>query len=203
MGYAKSDETKRKLLSATGKLLRARGYAAAGLSAIARVSRVPKGSLYHHFPGGKAEVAGAAVARSGDAIVTRLRDLADRERDPVLAMRAFCDGYVKQLQESAFARGCPLATVALEAAPHVDPVHAACSDAFDGIVALFAQRLAEHGMPSLAADDEALHTVAAIEGALVLAKAKRDVRPLEVVRDRLTAHLRRQLADATRNGAPE
>ena len=121
VGYAKSDETKRKLLSATGKLLRARGYAATGRSAIARVSRVPKGSLYHHFPGGKAEVAGAAVARSGDAIVTRLRDLADRERDPVLAMRPSRDGPVKQLPQRASPPRPPPATAPLPPPPPAAP----------------------------------------------------------------------------------
>ncbi|MEM1414461.1 MAG: TetR/AcrR family transcriptional regulator [Myxococcota bacterium] len=201
MGYAKSDDTKRRLLSATGRLLRARGYAATGLSAIVKESCVPKGSLYHHFPGGKAEVAGAAVARSGRAVVERLTELADRAGDPIAAVRAFCDGYVEQLRASAYQRGCPLATVALEAAPDVDEVHAACAEAFDGIVALIAERLEARGLTPEAARAEATHTVSAIEGALVLAKAKRDVRPVELVRDRLVRDLERAIAEA-KEGAP-
>lgn len=198
MAYAKSEKTRAELLRSTGRLLRTKGYAATGVAAIVRESGVPKGSVYHHFPGGKEELAAASVARSGDAIVRSLEELADRTGGPIEAMRAFCDYYIDQLRQSDFRCGCPLATITLEAAADVDPVHRACADAFDGIVELFSTRLRGAGLTPKRAVEAAELTVASIEGALMLAKARRDVRAIEIVRDQLTDTLKDQLRGVKR-----
>ncbi len=198
MVYAKSKETRAQLLKGTGRLLRTKGYAATGVSAIVKETGVPKGSVYHHFPGGKEELAAASVERSGQGIVGALEQLADRTGGPVEAMRAFCDYYIAQLHESDFRRGCPLATITLEVAADVDPVHEACAVAFDGIVDLFATRLRGAGLSRKRANESAELTVAAIEGALMLAKARRDTRAIEIVRDELSRTLKEQIRGAKR-----
>jgi TetR/AcrR family transcriptional repressor of lmrAB and yxaGH operons len=189
MGYAKSLHTRSQLLKKTAKLLCAQGYAATTLSDLITESGVPKGSLYHHFPGGKEQVAAESVRLSGERIVDALTALADRHGDPVSALRGFCDGYIVRLQRSDFREGCPLATVALESAANIDQVHGACREAFAGITELLASRFVGRGVEPAAADEAAIYAVAAIEGALLLAKARRDVRPVEIVRDRLVGEL--------------
>ena len=201
MGFAKSEQTQAELLRGTSRLLRERGYAATGVSAIVKETSIPKGSLYHHFPGGKEELAAASVARSGHAIVRWLDELASSSGDPVRAMRAFCDNYIEQLQASDYRLGCPLATIALEAAADVDAVHQACAEAFDGITELFEQRLRGAGLSKKKAHDVAELTVASIEGALMLAKARRDAHAIEVVRDQLTKILQRDLQEARQRKA--
>lgn len=191
MSYAKSEDTQRRLVQHTARLLRTRGYAATGLSTIVAESGVPKGSLYHHFPGGKEQLAAASVRYSGSGIVAALHDLLSRTGDPVTAVRAFCDDYIAQLETSAFRKGCPLATIALEAAPEVDAVHEACASSFGEIIDLIARELEAHGVAREAAHQASTLTVAAIEGALLLAKARRDVEPLELIRDRVTGDLER------------
>lgn len=198
MAYAKSEETQRRLIRSTAKLLRTRGYAATGVSAIVKESGVPKGSLYHHFPGGKEELAAASVRRSGDAIVRRLEALADDSVDPVEAVVRFCDYYVEELQNSGYQRGCPLATVSLEAAPDVDVMHEACGGSFDAIVALLAGRLQREGVAPEAARRAADFTVASIEGALLVAKARRSTRGLEEMGEHLRAHLRALMEESER-----
>jgi len=189
MPYAKSEKTQRRLIQSMAKLLRTRGYAATGVSAIVAESGVPKGSLYHHFPGGKAELAAVSVRFAGDRIITTVTRIADRAADPVRAVRDYCDHHITQLRASAFRKGSPLATVALEAAADVDAVHEACASAFDDVVDVFTDRFERAGLGAEAAADTALFTVASIEGALVLAKARRDTRPVEVVREQLTERL--------------
>lgn len=196
MAYAKSEQTRARLLKSAAKLLRTQGYAATGLRDIVADSGVPKGSLYHHFPGGKQDLAAASVRHAGAYIHGALEQLADEAGDPVRAMALFCEFYIAQLRGSDFQKGCPLATVALEAAPHIEPVQIACAEAFDGIVAQFRTRLRDRGVTHDEADMLAEFTVAAIEGALLLAKAKKSTRPIEVVRDELAERLKRALRDA-------
>ncbi len=188
--YAKSEATRERLVRSTASLLRTQGYAATALRDIVEASGVPKGSLYHHFSGGKEELAAEAVRRSGQAILQRLQAIAERSKDPAAGVAAFCDYYVAQLRDSGFRRGCPLATVALEAAPNVDAVQQACAEAFAGIERFFAGELRRHGVGRAAAASAASFTVSAVEGALVLAKAKRDTGPLKVVRHQLCGQLR-------------
>ncbi len=191
--YAKSERTQRKLIESTARLLRTRGYAATGLTAIVAESGVPKGSLYHHFPGGKEALAAAAISHAGDEVVTTLARMIDAADDPARAIRDYVNHCIAELRASDYQRGSPLATVALEAAAHVEAVHEACSGAFDDVVELLAGRLERKGVRGPDAESVALLTVAAIEGALVLSKASRDCRALEAVRDQLVRGLERSI----------
>lgn len=193
MGYAKSETTQRKLLEATSSLLRTRGFAATGIKEIVATSGVPRGSVYHHFPGGKEELAASAVSFSGASILARLEVLVTRTGHPVAALRAFCDYYIEQLEGSGFRKGCPLATVSLEAAPEIDAVYEASSAAFGSIIQLFADALITQGVESGRAQDLGVTVVSCVEGAILLAKALRSRRPLDVVREQLTGQLESEL----------
>jgi TetR/AcrR family transcriptional regulator, lmrAB and yxaGH operons repressor len=53
-------DTRSRILTAAQRLFRKRGYHATGLNDILELARAPKGSMYHHFPGGK-EAIGVCV----------------------------------------------------------------------------------------------------------------------------------------------
>ena len=57
-------------------LFRRNGYAATGTNEIVAVSGAPKGSLYHYFPAGKAEIAAEAVTYAGGVVEATLKALA-------------------------------------------------------------------------------------------------------------------------------
>ena len=98
--------------------LSTRGYHGIGLNELLANAGAPKGVLYHHFPGGKAELAMAAVATVGDQLGATLdKVLARTGGDPVAAITAWMAAAQKLLATSGFERGCPLATVALETTP--------------------------------------------------------------------------------------
>ena len=68
-------ETRARLLDATLDLVEAGGYSGAGLNQVIAASGAPRGSLYFHFPGGKDQLVGEALAAAGhevDGIVGEL-----------------------------------------------------------------------------------------------------------------------------------
>ncbi|MEO0912916.1 MAG: TetR/AcrR family transcriptional regulator, partial [Pseudomonadota bacterium] len=75
---AKERTTREKLIFAATDHFRRKGYAAAGLTEILEAAGVPKGSLYHHFPGGKPDLA-LATAEWAGRYLSRMMDEAFEE----------------------------------------------------------------------------------------------------------------------------
>ena len=171
----------------TGRLLRRRGYAASGLSEIVALSGAPKGSLYFHFPGGKEELAVAAMTRSGEQLTRAIEAALDSSEDLGEGMGRLIDALGEGLRSSGYADGCPIATVALEGATESEAVRAAAAGAFDSWLAALRSRIAATGLDEAAAARRALLALCAIEGALILARAQRDLAPLHAVREELLA----------------
>lgn len=193
MKYAKSEQTRRKLIETTAHHLRAKGAAGTGLSEILQDSGVPRGSLYHHFPGGKEELVLHAIMASGESITHRLNALLKRTGGPVEAVGAFCDHYIVQLQESAYTKGCPIATVTLESAADVDSVHEATASVFNAMIDFLCDALTHEGLEATVAYELTVVTISTIEGALMLAKSLRSTRPLEIARAQLVELLKTHL----------
>ncbi len=195
MEYAKSPETKRRLLRNTGRLLRTRGFSATGVADILTTSGVPRGSLYHHFPDGKEQIAAGAIEQSGYSIVHALREMIKTTGSLIDGIQRFCDYYIKELETSGYARGCPLATVALEISATENLVQQQTATAFEAIIAVVADQLCDEGFHD--PRELAIVIVATVEGALVLAKATRSTEHLAVVRDRLQNQLATEAARPT------
>src|SRR6476469_10368116 len=75
------------LLKGARRLLAERGYAGMELRDVAERGEAPRGSIYHHFPGGKAQLAAEAAELAGVRIRTGIeRSLAERGLKETLAM---------------------------------------------------------------------------------------------------------------------
>ena len=77
----RSMPTRERLVVAMGELLRRQGYGATSVKQLTEAAGAPMGSLYHHFPGGKPEVAAAALRSSGAAYLALLPTLLDGAPD--------------------------------------------------------------------------------------------------------------------------
>lgn len=187
-------DTRQRMLDTAAELFSSQGYHATGLTQLTTAGGAPKGSLYFHFPGGKEQIAAEAVRLSGARTGELLRAVVDGAPDPATAIDRVADALAGFLTESDFRRGCPLATVALDAAAESEPIRDACSDGYSSWHAVLSGYLAGQGLVDGRADELATVVLAALEGALLLARTRRDTGPLRAVATHLHATLDREFS---------
>ena len=144
--------TRERIVDAAAELLRERGYAGTGLKAISTKAPAPLGSLYHFFPGGKEELAAAALdyaavgyARQVDGVLNEAGD------DVVAAVRLGFDRAAELLVETGYADACPIATVALEVASTNEWLREVTGSIFEGWLKGLETRFAAAGLDADAA----------------------------------------------------
>ena len=174
---SKGERTRKKLVDATAALLRRQGYHATGLSAIVAESGAPRGSLYFHFPGGKDELACAAVLAAGAEWRARIEAVIANSPDD---LRSAIDGIVEllgdELEGSGWDNGCPVAGVALESPS--ETVRQAVAEHYARWVDVIAERLASYGIGTTEGRELATVALSSIQGGLLLARVTRSRAPL-------------------------
>lgn len=88
------------LLLQLGRVFRERGYEGATLAQLAAATGLGKASLYHHFPGGKAEMAEALVREAVADAQRRAFSQLDGNRPPAERLERFIAGFDDYLQHS-------------------------------------------------------------------------------------------------------
>lgn len=200
MQQTKTETTKLKLLKTTARLIRQQGYNATGISQILAESGVPKGSLYYHFPQGKIELTVGAVNLANETIGVVFERITHSTYTAEEAVQAYCDYYLKEMEQGNFEKGCPFATVTLEASPFVEPIQLACKAAFDHLQGLLEALLIRDGLPDSEASNLALMVLASIEGGLILSKAQKTPDPLQTICQTLTSQIRSTLEPYRKKG---
>lgn len=174
----KGEETKRKLVVATSTLLQRQGFHATGLSDIVAESGAPRGSIYFYFPDGKESLACAALEESGETWREAILAVVGNEPDPAKAISRVCEFLATSLEASKYQEGCPLATVALEAAGVSELVRKTVARSYTRWTDVIAERLSASGAPDDVAGRLATFVLSTIEGALLLSKVHRSKAPL-------------------------
>ena len=110
-------DTRERLVEASAALLQRQGLTGTGIKQILAEAGAPYSSLYHHFPGGKDELAAAAIRVSGSTVPGAGRGGVGPGADDLISgVAAVFDGAAQTLESTDFAVACPIATVALEVA---------------------------------------------------------------------------------------
>jgi AcrR family transcriptional regulator len=165
------------MIERTAVLLAKKGLQGASFSEILQASGAPRGSLYHHFPGGKDELVLAALEYAGDQALDFLDRLSGKPAREVA--EAFLSLWRSVLERSDFSAGC--AVVAVTVAAESDALRAQAA----GILRRWRERLVtlfvEGGIPKKKARAVAASLVASCEGAVILARAERSFEPFDLV----------------------
>jgi AcrR family transcriptional regulator len=169
------------MVGAALQLLGERGYHATALSDVLERSAAPRGSVYYHFPGGKAQlVAEVAEAHARDR-VDEINRAAESATAPEDLVRAYAELARDNLVNSDYRRGCAIAPLVVEADEESEKLGDAVRRAFAMIVEGLAFQLIVLGLDNAIARELAHAVVAATEGALVTARALRSPEPFASV----------------------
>src|SRR3954452_18093215 len=101
------------MIESAALLMRERGVEATSFSDVLEHSGAPRGSIYHHFPGGKAQLIEEATRYAGEFISERARS-ARESGDPLRGIDGMYVVWRYVLSESAFVAGCPIVAVTID-----------------------------------------------------------------------------------------
>lgn len=190
--------TKERILETTERLFRRQGYNGTGLKQILAEAKAPFGSLYHFFPGGKEEL-GAEVITSGGMMYQRLIEgILDAAPNIVQGVRDTFDGAAEVLRVTDYEDACPIETIALEVASTNETLRQACAIVFDSWIDEATRRFHAEGISKKKARDLSISMIAALEGAFVLARGKKDASIVETAGDFAVAAVKDVLASSRR-----
>jgi TetR/AcrR family transcriptional regulator, lmrAB and yxaGH operons repressor len=175
---AQRGETRRRLVETTAGLLQRQGFHGTGLLQVLEESHAPRGSLYFHFPGGKEQLTVEAIEYSRDVVSAWLRKSLDAYPDPAAAFTDITERYARRLERSEFTLGCPIAAVALEGTPISDRLRGASEAALAAWENLLTGYLEAAGVDAARARPLATAFICSLEGALMLARARRSAEPM-------------------------
>ncbi|GAA1158232.1 TetR/AcrR family transcriptional regulator [Ornithinicoccus hortensis] len=183
--------TRERMLAGAAQMIATRGLAGTSVRELAEFARVPRGSTYHHFPGGKDQLVDEALGYVSERIRGHLEQA--RTEGPEAAVGAFLESWRTILVDSAFQSGCPVLAVATVEGPEGETAaHRAAAEAFRSWQALLAEVFEESGVPATRAASLSWTVIALLEGAVVLCRSTRSIEPL----DRVEVELRGLLAAA-------
>jgi AcrR family transcriptional regulator len=165
------------LLNGARQLLAEKAYAGMELRDVAARGHAPRGSIYHHFPGGKTQLAREAAELEG----TTIRDLIERsleERGLKQTLTMFGAIFRRRVVDHPERLGCPVAAAAL-ARPEDPELAAVATAAFQSWERPIAAALRDEGVGRAEAEAFAGLVVSTVEGALLRARAAGDHAPLD------------------------
>jgi TetR/AcrR family transcriptional repressor of lmrAB and yxaGH operons len=178
---ARPDRHRAELVAATGQLLRRQGYSGTSVNDFLDAAGAANGSLYHHFPGGKEELARAAIDAAAEQVEAALLSAFDATDDPVAAAQRSIDGMIAAFEADP-RDGCPVAPTAVDAAGISEPLRLAAAAAFASWSDVFEHALRRTRDANTAATQARL-LLSAIEGALLLDRTSHDTVHLKALRD--------------------
>ena len=186
------------MVQSAATLIRERGIHGTGLREVVAHSGGPRGSLGRFFPGGKTQLVTEAIdVALVDLFGDLERTLSEAETFPE-AISVIVAPWRRLLVDYDFALGCPLAATICDAADN-DSLRTHVRDAFAGWRAPVVDAYARFGASPAEAEAHATVLMAALEGALILARAQRSIEPLDTVERFFASRApdRREIARAT------
>ena len=177
------NQTRERILTASEELFRRQGFVGTGLKQILTMAEAPFGSLYHHFPGGKDELAAETIRRAGDHYAAIVAEKLTETNDVVANVRTAFRAAGQTLIDTDYADACPIETVALEVASTNEPLRLATAEVFDSWIVGLTTLFSLQGIEERRARELAQVVICALEGAFILARASRTTDALHACGD--------------------
>jgi AcrR family transcriptional regulator len=171
------------MVYSAAQLVRARGVAATGVRDVAVHARAPRGSFQHYFPGGKDQLVGEALVWSADFAARWVASYPATSDDPSPSglFAHMAKPWREELTARRYERGCPMMATAAELAGGDSPVNEQLRTAAERWERAVVDELVRMDVAPSRAPRLATLMISALEGAIMLARVRRDVGDLDSV----------------------
>jgi AcrR family transcriptional regulator len=178
-------ETRQNMLDAALAMMRERGAAGVTVDEVLARSGAPRGSVYHHFPGGRAQLLDETLTYAGESFTGMLERAARNGADAVLTrLVAF---WTRVLEESEFRAGCPVLPTAGDGGPDGEELARKAAHILSDWSRTIAAAFEAEGWSADDADALATTVMSSISGAVWMCRAMGSVDPLFQVAEQLRA----------------
>ncbi|GAA1397541.1 TetR/AcrR family transcriptional regulator [Luteococcus peritonei] len=164
-------DVRERMVAGATRLLATKGLQATSFSEVIELTSTPRGSIYHHFPGGKDELVLAALQESCTIVLDGLGKA--EGQDAAVVLDTLVTGWRELLERSEYSMGC--AAVAVTVATDNDELLEAAGQVFHDWEGRLTELYTAGGLSVQDAADFAAHSLATIEGAVILSRAERSI----------------------------
>jgi TetR/AcrR family transcriptional repressor of lmrAB and yxaGH operons len=175
---SKGEATHTRIVHAALKLIQSQGLTGTGVNQILAAADAPRGSLYFHFPAGKEQLAGEAIGLASREIAAMIASMFASHQSVGGAIVGVVDSIIRDLEQTDYSTGCPVAAITLDAASSSATLQKQCSDAYSHWQDLLCHQLELDGHTRGSAESLSVVVLSLIEGATVVSRAQRSTAPL-------------------------
>ncbi len=166
--------TRLRLTMAAAQLFQEKGYHGTSVADVLAMTSLPKGSLYHHFPDGKADLARAAAKLASDVMLDIVTAAYEPAEDFTQGTTRLAEKFARLFERHAHWRACPVQTLLLEG-----PMEAEMAPLLQGWIDATATQATRLGHPE--PDTAATRVWVTLIGCWTLADAQKDPAPLRAM----------------------
>lgn len=170
--------TRARVVESAMERMRRQGVGATSMLDAINDAGASRGSLYHYFPGGRAQLIEEATRLAVDEYTAAFSFVADLDAEEALPL--VVEYWRQKVAESDFEAGCAVAAAALGGSD-TDSARCVAGEAFGVWIGLIEQVLQNSGVPANRVSSIATLALSAIEGAVVIGLARHSVEPMEQV----------------------
>lgn len=171
-----ANDVRQRMIDHAVILLAKKGPQGASFSEVLEASGAPRGSLYHHFPGGKDQLVLAALDAAQARAAAFLEPLRGQPADKVA--EAFIALWRSVLTRSGLQAGC--AVLAVTVASDAPTLRERAGRIFRAWRDLLAGMFHDGGIAAERAEAVAVTLIAACEGAVAMARAEDSLEPFDL-----------------------
>jgi TetR/AcrR family transcriptional repressor of lmrAB and yxaGH operons len=191
--------TRTKMLASAAQVMRERGASGVTIDAVLARSGAPRGSVYYHFPEGRTQILTEALRYSGDAITATIDAAANHGSREML--REFIDLWERLLTDGDFHAGCPVVAAAISSDESDFQLTSEAGIILGRWCSALTRAFVNDGFDAEDAASLAVTSIAALEGAILLSRSTRCVKPLSQVGEQLEFLIKAR-EFVSRNGIP-
>src|SRR5882672_9882167 len=171
-----SSDAKKMMIQSAMVMLATRGLQGTSFSEVLAHSGAPRGSVYHHFPGGKTQLVNEALQYASERALRAVAQAPGTSARDVTA--TFLELWRNVLVKSKLEAGCSVLAVAVAA--DTPELRESAAEIFREWRARLAALLRQGGLGTSDAKHFAATLIAASEGAVAVSRAEKSLEPFDL-----------------------